>query len=155
MNMEEEILQHISPASMPPEMRRRLLDAMAQEAAETRADAAFAAELEQVLAPAAMPDSLRRHLPVRMLRAEHLLQHPYRLRRVCAAVVLVLLPVVVAALFLPGSEAPAQQAPSASMQRYYANGVRYDTFVLETAERSRLRVRVKCPFPPQLPDDVI
>lgn len=155
MNTEDEILQHISPATMPPEMKRRLLEAMVQEAAETRADAAFAAELEQVLAPAAMPESLRRRLPVRMQRAEHLPQRSYRLRRVCAAVVLVLLPVGVAALFLPGTEAPAPQASSVSMQRYYANGVRCDTFVLETAERSRLRVRVKCPFPPQLPDDVI
>lgn len=155
MNPDEKMLRSVMPAVMPPEMRTRLLANMAGENEEVLADQTFEAMLRTSFAPEAMSVVLQKQMTREMRNVARLPRTAYKARRVCAVLVAALLPAFLFVLWYLKAENTVLPVPQVSLQREYHGGTRCDTFVLETEDKTRLHIRVKCPVPSRLPDDVI
>jgi len=155
MNPEEKLLRNVMPAVMPPEMRSRLLSNMAGDNEEVLADQKFETMLRASFAPEAMSAALQKQITREMRNVARLPRMAYKVRRVCAVLVVALFPAVLFVLWYLKAENTVLPVPQVSLHREYHGGTRYDTFVLETEDKTRLHIRVKCPVPSRLPDDVI
>lgn len=151
------MLAGCEPAAMPEVMNRRLLAAMEQEDAELLADMELEAELCSLYPAAPMPAALRQQLGESMCAVP--VYRRYRWQRAVAAllVAMLVLPLLWWGL-MPENRAPA---PVVEVKREFlpANGaefpLRRDVFVMQTADQSRLVIKVQTPVEPQLSEDVI
>ncbi len=157
--MEQADESHLASSVLPGELRHRMLQAMEQESAELQADAALERELREVYAAAPMSRDMRRRLPLCMQGAATRTPRVYVRRWAGVAAAVVLLAGVLIR-FMP-TDKPTEAAAMVKMSRQVTAAedgrgtVRCDTFVMESADRSRLVIRVEEPEKSQLPDDVI
>lgn len=146
-------------SALPGDLRQRMLQAMEQESAELQADVALERELRAVYAAAPMSSDMRLRLPLCMQAAATRVPRVYVRRWAGVAAAVVLLAGVLIR-FMP-TDKPMETAPLVKMNRQVMaaegghSAVRCDTFEMESADRSRLVIRVEEPEKSQLPDDVI
>lgn len=147
----------LPPASMPVDMRCRLLAAMERESTELLADAEFEAELLGLLRPATSPLPLRQRLLRQMTGAYSRRRWLWRSAAAAVAMLLATMPIL---WWAPWTE-PRGAAATVELQRRRlpaaagSPATRQDTFVMQGADNSRLVIRVQATVDSQLPEEVI
>lgn len=146
----------LPPAAMPTDMRCRLLAAMERESTELQADAEFEAELLEQLRPASAPVLMRQRM-LQQMAGGHSRRLLWRSSVAAVAMLLATMPIL---WWAPWSE-PQVAAGTVELQRRRlptaagAPATRQDTFVMQSADNSRLVIRVQATVDSQLPEEVI
>lgn len=147
----------LPPAAMPTDMRCRLLAAMERESTELQADAEFEAELLEQLRPASAPVLMRQRMLQQMAGSHSRRRLLWRSSVAAVAMLLATMPIL---WWAPWSE-PQVAAGTVELQRRRlptaagAPATRQDTFVMQSADNSRLVIRVQATVDSQLPEEVI
>ncbi len=147
----------LPPAAMPTDMRCRLLAAMERESTELQADAEFEAELLEQLRPASSPVLMRQRMLQQMAGGHSRRRLLWSSAVAAVAMLLATMPIL---WWAPWSE-PQVAAGTVELQRRRlptaagAPATRQDTFVMQSADNSRLVIRVQATVDSQLPEEVI
>lgn len=170
----EETLRRLQPTPVREELRAHLLAAMLQESVAVQKEVQECDELRARFSPASVPSALRTRLLGAMRETVKKQRFHVTYRRVAAAVAAVILLPVIAFLLIYNhdnddesyavtAELPLQVLRgSCGLQRSItpagentAYSVLSDTFLLQDADSSTIRVRVSSQVPNPIPDDVI
>ena len=131
-------------AALPPDVRARILAALAQEERECAADEALEHELLTQYTPSPIVCNAQQNVSA---TAYHVSRKKHYIT-VAAALVLGAFSVC---LLQQNADSPQAGTPRLIMQRENQQ----DTFILEDSDQSRLVIRIQSPPPPPLPENLI